>query len=122
MISIMITDKQIPKKFVRPVHPYKKKIRNKIIRVDGYRQTYVKPRGPVSKFKQDRLTSKSQTLWLMDRYGRFVGRANYKGNTSATGVYKMGYDATSNIRDAQHYKRVFGRASSKPNRSRTIRK
>ena len=118
----MARDKQVPRKFVRPIKPYKKKYHNKIIRVEGYRQTYVKPRGPVSKFKPDRLTGKSQTMWLMDKHGRFVGRANYKGQTTAAGVFKMGYDATTNIRDAQHFKRVFGRMSQTQKRSRVIRK
>lgn len=105
--------KKVPKKFVRRVNPYKKKIKNKVVRVEGYRQSYVVPRGPIRKVKVDRLTAKSQTMWLMDRFGRFVGRANYKGDTTASKVHKYGYDQTSPVRDAKHYKRVFGRRSTK---------
>ena len=118
----MAIDKSIPRKFVRSVRPYRKKYHNKIIRVEGYGQTYVKPRGPATKLKPDRLTSKSQTMWLMDKHGRFIGRANYKGQTTAAGIYKTGFDATTNIRDVQHYKRVFGRMSQNQKRTRVVRK
>jgi hypothetical protein len=117
----MVKEKRmIPQKFVRPIKPYKKKVKTKVIRVEGYRQTYVVPRGPKRTLKTDRLTNKSQTMWLMDKQGRFVGRANIKGDTTATGVSKYGYDQTTTLRDAKRYKRVWGRTS--PRRDRVVRR
>jgi len=108
----MAYEKKVPQKFVRPIKSHKRKVNSKVVKVDSYRQSYVVPRGPRRTLKSDRLTNKSQTMWLMDRYGRFVGRANYKGETKATGVYKTGYDTTTTLRDAKKYKRVWGRYSS----------
>ena len=112
--------RKVPQKFSRRIKSYKRKVRGKLVGVEGYRQTYYVPRGPIKKLKPDRLTAKSQTMWLMDRYGRFVGRANYKGQTSATGIYKTGYDQTSTLRDAKKYKRVFGRYA--PRKERVVRR
>lgn len=96
-------------KFERIVNPYSRKEGKKVVRVSGYKQRYPVPRGPVKKLARDNLTKSSQTMWLMDKYGRFIGRANYQGQTSATGVSKFGYDQTSTVRDARKYKRIFGR-------------
>ena len=98
-----------PTKFERVVRPYKRKVHNRIVKVRGYKQGYVVPRGPVKNVMPDKMTKHSQTMWLMDKYGRFIGRANYEGETSATGIYKFGFDETRAVRDAKKYKRVFGR-------------
>jgi cytochrome oxidase Cu insertion factor (SCO1/SenC/PrrC family) len=103
---------EAPSKFVRMVKPYKRKMFNKVVRVRGYQQSYQQPRGPVKRFAVDKLKKHSQTMWLMDRYGRFIGRANYEGETSAQGISKYGYDTTKTIRDAKKYKRIFGRVPS----------
>ena len=50
-------------------------------------------------------------MWLMDKRGHFVGRANYEGKTRARNISKFGYDYTTVIRDAKRYKRVLGRTS-----------
>ena len=86
-------------------------VNNKRVKVKEYLQSYVSPRGKVSYIKPDNLTKRSQTMWLMDRFGHFVGRANYQGNTRAKNVSKFGYDTTTVKRDTKKYKRVFGRTS-----------
>jgi len=116
----MAKESSAPKKFNRLVKPYKRKVSGKTIYVEGYRQSYVAPRGPVKKVKPDRLTTKSQTMWLMDKQGHFIGRANYNGDTTAYGVYMYGLDRTTNIRDALHFKRIFGRTS--PGKVRRVRR
>jgi len=105
--------KSEPLRLRRFVKSYQKKLPNKrTVRVKEYSQGYVSPRGPISRVAADRLTKKSQTMWLMDKYGHFVGRANYEGKTSAAGVSKWGYDMTRVVRDARRYKRIFGRLPS----------
>jgi hypothetical protein len=108
------------KHFMRIVKPYKRKFHGKTIQVEGYRQTYIMPRGPVKRLSADKLNKRSQTMWLMDRSGHFVGRANYEGKTAATGIHKWGYDQTKAIRDEKRYKRIFGRTPSP--RSKAIRR
>lgn len=100
-------------KYNRIVKPHRRKsIKGVKSYVQSYKQSYVTPRGPVRKVKLDRLKPKSQTIWLMDKQGHFVGRANYKGDTTAADkIYKWGYDQTTNIRDARKYKRILGRKS-----------
>lgn len=110
-----------PTKFERVVRPYKRKVHNKIVKVRGYRQGYMVPRGPVKNVMPDKFTKHSQTMWLMDKYGRFIGRANYEGQTSATGINKFGFDETRIVRDAKKYKRVFGRLSAPKRRVMTRR-
>jgi hypothetical protein len=105
------------KHFMRVVKPYKRKFQGKTISVEGYRQTYIMPRGPVKKLAVDKLNRRSQTMWLMDRAGHFVGRANYEGKTDATGIHKWGYDQTKAIRDERRYKRIFGRTPSPKGKS-----
>jgi hypothetical protein len=107
--------KQEPVRFKRIVKSYKRRVPNvnrKAV-VKEYIQSYNSPRGAIRKVAPDNLTRYSQTMWLMDRYGHFVGRANYEGKTSAKGVTKYGYDSTSVIRDAKKYKRIFGRTNKR---------
>jgi hypothetical protein len=80
--------------------------------VKEYVQGYNSPRGRIGSVKPDNLTRRSQTMWLMDRYGHFIGRANYEGMTTAQNVTKYGYDETRVVRDTKRYKRVFGRLPS----------
>ena len=101
--------KQKPLRLRRFVNSYKKKLPGKVVEVREYTQGYASPRGPITRVAADRLKRKSQTMWLMDRYGHFLGRANYEGKTAAKGVSKFGYDTTTVVRDAKKYKRIFGR-------------
>jgi len=104
-----------PIRFQRQVQSHKRKspINNSPVRVKEYVQGYNSPRGRIRSLKPDSLTRRSQTMWLMDRYGHFVGRANYEGKTSAKNISKFGYDQTTTIRDTKRYKRVFGRLNLK---------
>ena len=97
------------KKQFRFVHPYIRKGKE----VKEYLQSYNRPRGKVTYIAPDELTNYSQTIWLKDRQGHFVGRANYEGKTKARNVTKFGYDTTTVVRDAKRYKRVFGRLPSR---------
>lgn len=106
---------------IRFIKGYQKRTAGKTIKVREYKQTYVTPRGPVNRVAPDKLQRKSQTMWLMDRYGHFVGRANYEGKTNAKDVAKYGYDTTTTIRDAKRYKRIFGRTHSPKTQTRSIR-
>lgn len=90
-------------KRMSPIHNRKVQV------VKEYVQGYNSPRGIIRSVKPDRLTRRSQTMWLMDRYGHFIGRANYEGKTTAQNVIKAGYDSTTVVRDTKRYKRVFGR-------------
>jgi hypothetical protein len=103
-----------PIKFKRTVNSYRRKTANapKPKYVKGYIQRYDSPRGRVRGVTSDILTKYSQTMWLMDKHGHFVGRANYEGKTSAKNVSKYGLDGTSSIRDTRRYKRIFGRTSN----------
>lgn len=112
-----MTDKQrrpktVTSYLVRTVQPYKRKIHGSMTKVKGYEQRYLVPRGPAKKFVLDKLEKKSQTMWLMDRYGRFIGRANSEGVTSAQGVVRSGLDTTTTVRDSKKYKRIYGRVHS----------
>lgn len=89
---------------------------NRKAQVKEYIQSYNSPRGNIGNVKPDNLTRYSQTMWLMDRHGHFVGRANYEGNTKARNVSRYGYDNTSVVRDANKYKRVFGRTPQQKRR------
>jgi hypothetical protein len=102
-----------PVGFQRIVLPYKRKSNNRISKVRGYFQSYEVPRGKIRGITPDRLTGKSQTMWLMNKQGEFVGRANYKGETTAKNVTKYGYDETTANRDTRRYKRIFGRISKR---------
>lgn len=108
-----------PLRLQRFVHSYQKKMPGKTVKVREYTQSYVTPRGPISNVSPDRLKKKSQTMWLMDRYGHFVGRANYEGQTSAKGFVKYGYDMTTTVRDAKKYKRIFGRTKNPRRQTRS---
>lgn len=97
--------------FTREVGPYKRKIANNISEVKQYIQRYDSPRGRVNAVALDPLTKYSQTIWLKNKKGHFIGRANYEGKTSAKNIVRHGYDKTTVVRDARRYKRVFGRMS-----------
>lgn len=99
-------------KYIRVVRPYSRRIKNRNVRVKGYKQTYISPRGPKAGLKPDKLIRKSQTIWLMDKYGRFVGRANSRGETTAKNVAMSGVDRTTVVRDEKRIKRIFGRTPS----------
>lgn len=105
--------KQESARLKRFVNSYKRKVPNvnKKVKVKEYIQSYNSPRGAIRKIIPDTLTRHSQTMWLMDRQGHFVGRANYEGKTKAHNISKYGYDSTSVIRDAKRYKRIFGRTN-----------
>lgn len=106
---------QEPIRFQRAVRSYKRKspynIRRGPVQVKEYVQGYYSPRGRIRSVKLDNLTRRSQTIWLMDKQGHFVGRANYEGKTSAKNVSKFGLDETTVVRDTKRYKRLFGRFS-----------
>jgi len=104
--------KEQPIKYKRAVSPYKRKVNNKMSQVREYIQSYNSPRGRITSLAPDNLTRHSQTIWLKDRYGHFVGRANIEGKTAAKNVTKFGYDETRVVRDAKQYKRIFGRTIS----------
>lgn len=97
-------------KLKRYVKPYKRKLaNNKMQKVKEYLQGYNSPRGKVRGLALDNPTRQSQTIWLKDKDGYFVGHANYEGKTKAKNVSKFGYDETRVIRDRRKYKRIFGR-------------
>jgi len=97
---------------IRQVEAYKRKSPNKkMVRVRTYLQTYDAPRGAVKHVRADILNRLSQTMWLKDKDGHFVGRANAEGRSTARNVSRYGYDATSVLRDSKHYKRIQGRIS-----------
>ena len=98
-------------KIGRAVQSYKRKLPNnkKMININSYVQGYDSPRGRIHSVTPDRLTKYLQTIWLMDKQGHFVGRANYEGKTAAKNISKFGYDTTTVVRDTKRYKRVFGR-------------
>ena len=95
----------------RFVKSYKRKSNNSPQQVKEYIQRYKSPRGRIGNVTSDNITKHSQTMWLMDKRGHFVGRANYGGKTRARNISKFGYDYTTVIRDAKRYKRVLGRTS-----------
>jgi hypothetical protein len=105
--------RQEPVGFQRLVEPYKRKSNNRTAQVKGYIQSYSSPRGRIRGMTPDNLTRKSQTMWLMNKQGHFVGRANYEGETTARNVTKYGYDETTANRDTKRYKRIFGRISKR---------
>jgi len=110
-------------KRLREVKAYRRKSRRgRMVPVSSYYQRYDKPRGQMNVLKKDTLTSHSKTAWLKDRYGRFVGRANYLGETSATEVAEGAYDTTSNKREAGRYGRVYGRTGGVSEKRRRRRK
>lgn len=101
-------------KRLREVRAYKRKsLSGRTVIVDSYIQRYDKPRGPINpNRKADSLTAKSRTIWLKNRHGRFVGRANYRGKTTAKGVVLARVDTTTNFRERGRYGRVYGRAKA----------
>lgn len=113
------TTKKAEGKRLREVRGYKRKIRGgKKTSVSGYYQRYDKPRGKRNVLTSDKQTSTSKTMWLKDRKGRFVGRANYKGETKAKGAVKGEYDLTDLERESGTYGRIYGRYSESTARRR----
>jgi len=105
--------RQEPIGFLRLVGPYKRKnADNKTELIKEYVQGYNSPRGKIRGITPDNLTRRSQTMWLMDKEGHFVGRANFEGKTKAKNVTKYGYDETTVNRDTKRYKRILGRVSN----------
>jgi hypothetical protein len=101
-------------KRLRSVSAYKRKSRGgRTVYVESYYQRYDKPRGTRNALKVDTPKSSSRTAWLKDSSGRFVGRANAKGQTKAKRVAMYGADATSNIRERGRYGRIYGRSRSR---------
>ena len=113
-----MTNKE-PMKSRRLVKQYKRKLaNNKMQNVKEYIQSYDSPRGIIMGVTPDNLTKHSQTIWLKNRAGHFVGRANYEGKTAAKNISKFGYDETSVVRDTRRYKRIFGRIGQSRRRTR----
>ena len=101
---------QVSSKYKRVVGEYKRKLpNNKVQKIESYEQGYNSPRGKIGTLTADNITRRSQTMWLMDRKGHFVGRANYEGNTTAKNISKFGYDDTTVLRDTKRFKRILGR-------------
>jgi hypothetical protein len=102
-------------KRLREVTDYKRRSHKsgKIHYVQSYYQRYDKPRGGWSNLGQDPITGKNKTLWLKDAAGRFVGRANSRGKTTARRVAEAGADRTSNWRERGRYGRIKGRTQSR---------
>jgi len=92
----------------RIVKPYKRGQRKYTVR--GYEQKYKKPRGPPPKIKKFRSTKEKKTYWLMDRYGKFTGRAGPEGKTTSKRHTKGGIDSTKNV--VGKLGRIYGRAGS----------
>lgn len=111
---------QEPLRFQRQVREHKRKVpnTNRQVRVRDYAQGYISPRGRIRSVKPDSLTRFSQTMWLKDRYGHFIGRANYEGKSTARNIMSYGLDDTTSIRDTKRYKRVFGRVPTESRRRR----
>jgi len=80
------------------------------ISVKSYEQKYKSDRGPAKNKKPTSLRRQSRTFWLMDRKGRFTGRADEKGETSAKHVAISGKDFTGTITDKLG--RIYGRYKS----------
>jgi hypothetical protein len=79
--------------------------------VNDYWQRYNKPRGEWGKVEADNLKANSRTAWLKNRAGKFVGRANIKGKTTAKGAVISKLDTTRNVRERGRYGRLKGRTS-----------
>lgn len=114
---------QDPVRFQRIVSGHKRKdpIHNRQVQVRDYVQGYYSPRGKIGSVNRDPLTKYSQTIWLKDRQGHFIGRANYEGKTTAQGATSFGYDNTTTVRDTKRFKRVFGRVRSEKGKSYSYR-
>ena len=80
------------------------------ISVKSYKQKYKKDRGPVRGKKPRTLRRQQRTYWLMDSQGRFIGRADSQGETTARGVKASGKDYTGVITDKMG--RIYGRYES----------
>jgi hypothetical protein len=101
-------------KRLREIKPYKRKSpTGRTVYVESYYQRYDKPRGKINTLRADKLTTKSKTVWLKDNLGRFVGRANSKGKTTARKIAVAGADATTNYREQGRYGRIYGRTRTR---------
>lgn len=113
MIKLVMAVKYEGKR-LREVRAYKRKsLGGKTVYVESYYQRYNKPRGVVNALKADTATTKSRTVWLKDSTGRFIGRANSKGKTSARRIAVAGSDVTTNYRERGKYGRIYGRTKSR---------
>ena len=93
----------------RTIKPYK---RGKVS-VKGYKQKYKLHRGPEPKAKDKIPTSlrhQTRTAWLMNKQGRFVGRAGKDGETTAKRYAISGSDFTGTVIDK--FGRIYGRYKS----------
>jgi hypothetical protein len=102
-------------KRLREVRDYKRRNSStgKSHYVKSYYQRYDKPRGGWNSLGADAVTGKNKTLWLKDSAGKFVGRSNAQGKTTARRVAEAGADKTSNWRERGKYGRIRGRTSSR---------
>jgi len=99
-------------KTLREVRDYSRMMHGQKVFVKSYYQTYMKPRGSRNATMiSDSSKAKSKTIWLKDNRGRFVGRANYQGKTSARRAATGGLDTTTNFREKGKYGRIYGRGS-----------
>jgi hypothetical protein len=88
----------------------------RIVTIKGYNQKRNRPRGQYPKQFLKRPTKPvKDTYWLKGKKGKFIGRANRYGTTTAIGIKKKGQDNTRN-KAGKKYKRIFGRtkATSSP--------
>lgn len=85
------------------------------VAVSSYHQRYDAPRGMWSKdFSHDAYTPRSKTAWIKDSKGRFIGRTNARGQTSArkSAIAYGAYDKTKTFRERGKYGRIRGRVES----------
>jgi len=81
------------------------------VSVRGYEQKYKKNRGPPINKKPKSPRQQQRTYWLMDSQGRFVGRADSSGETSARRFKFSGKDYTGIVVDKLG--RIYGRYNSR---------
>ena len=99
---------------VRNVRAHKKV--GGLVSVKKYKQKYKSDRGPAKNKTPTSLRKQTRTYWLMDRTGRFTGRADVKGETTAKHVAISGKDFTGVVRD--ELGRIYGRYKSKYGKER----
>lgn len=101
------------KKLLRQVKRHtRKSSTGRTVYVTDYWQRYDKPRGEWGTMGADRARETSKTMWLKDRHGRFVGRANAAKKTRARGAVMGRLDTTRNVRERGRYGRIKGRTQA----------